>query len=260
VQCFSHIKQLLIELGVDRILFAGGFSLSEFLLSAPLAPIAILSDECSRQYLTQTGFLRMGSSDFLTGTAFLRAVQRMLSDSNVVPASIHEFVGSFKLNEGPNSDLHGDVTVEEYVRALRHELASRKLSVAQAFIVSGQRPPIREWLGTRRLLRRFARLNRARSYLLPVLVKLPARGFDARLDMPFIGPQTVSDCKAAGVRGIVFCCDYTICGEMARAISIANEEPQIFLQGFSKDILEAIFSDDEVYLSGLGAAPLPNNP
>ena len=83
-----------------------------------------------------------------------------------------------------------------------------------------------------------AMLSRAASLRRPgpggVLVKLVKPGQDRRADLPTIGPSTVRNAAAAGLRGIAFEAGGTLLAERATTI-MAAEQSGLFLLGFAPD-------------------------
>jgi len=56
-----------------------------------------------------------------------------------------------------------------------------------------------------------------------VLVKLPKKGQDLKIDLPTIGLKTMIHCKSAGLRGIVLKNKQNVCLERKSCISFANK-------------------------------------
>ena len=56
-----------------------------------------------------------------------------------------------------------------------------------------------------------------------VLVKLPKKGQDLRIDLPTVGLKTLRQCKLAGLKGIVLKDKKNIFLERKKCISFANK-------------------------------------
>ena len=56
-----------------------------------------------------------------------------------------------------------------------------------------------------------------------VLVKLPKKRQDLRIDLPTIGLQTLKQCKSAGLKGIVLKSRQNVFLDRKRCISFANK-------------------------------------
>jgi len=109
--------------------------------------------------------------------------------------------------------------------------------MGQACVVIGGRPVAVEGAeGTDAMLRRImdlrdnGRLPQQRG---GVMVKAPKAGQDRRVDMPTIGPQTVSRAVAAGLDGIAVRADATIILEREVCLDIAKRG-NLFLAGIAE--------------------------
>ena len=56
-----------------------------------------------------------------------------------------------------------------------------------------------------------------------VLVKLPKKGQDLRIDLPTVGLKTLKQCKLAGLKGIVLKNKQNVFLEKNKCISFANK-------------------------------------
>ena len=61
-----------------------------------------------------------------------------------------------------------------------------------------------------------------------ILIKLPKKKQDLRIDLPTIGLDTLKDCKRAGIKGIVLKSKQNIFMDKNRSISFANKN-KIFI-------------------------------
>ena len=62
-----------------------------------------------------------------------------------------------------------------------------------------------------------------------ILIKLPKKNQDLRLDLPTIGLDTLKDCKKAGIKGIVLKSKKNIFMNKSKIISFANKN-KIFIK------------------------------
>ena len=62
-----------------------------------------------------------------------------------------------------------------------------------------------------------------------ILIKLPKKKQDLRIDLPTIGLQTLKDCKKYGLKGIVLKSKKNIFLDKAKCISFANKN-KIFIK------------------------------
>ena len=77
--------------------------------------------------------------------------------------------------------------------------------------------------GTKKML---SKLNRKSE---GILIKLPKKKQDLRMDLPTIGLQTLKDCKKHGLKGIVLKSKKNIFLDKAKCISFANKN-KIFIK------------------------------
>ena len=74
--------------------------------------------------------------------------------------------------------------------------------------------------GTKKML---SRCKRKKISHKGVLVKLPKKNQDPRIDLPAIGLKTLAQCKAAGLKGIVLKSKQHVFLEQKKSISFANK-------------------------------------
>jgi len=77
--------------------------------------------------------------------------------------------------------------------------------------------------GTKKMLSRLKKKSRG------ILIKLPKKKQDLRMDLPTIGLQTLKDCKKYGLKGIVLKSKKNIFLDKAKCISFANKN-NIFIK------------------------------
>ena len=74
--------------------------------------------------------------------------------------------------------------------------------------------------GTKLMLKKLKSKNKKKA---GVLVKLPKRGQDLRVDLPTIGKETIKQCKLAKIKGIVLKANKNIVLNKSKCISMANK-------------------------------------
>ncbi|HEX5867055.1 MAG TPA: UDP-2,3-diacylglucosamine diphosphatase LpxI [Beijerinckiaceae bacterium] len=99
--------------------------------------------------------------------------------------------------------------------------------IGQATVAAGERIlAIEGPEGTDRMLGRVRRLRRSWSLKRPpragVLVKMPKRGQDLRIDLPAVGPRTVARAAAAGLRGVAVASGVTLVLDREETVRIAD--------------------------------------
>jgi hypothetical protein len=100
------------------------------------------------------------------------------------------------------------------------------LDVGQAAVAVGGRPVAIEGPeGTDEMLLRVAVMRERRRLRNGggVLVKRPKRGQDLRVDLPTIGPSTVTRAREAGLQGIAVTAGVTLIAQKAETIRLADE-------------------------------------
>lgn len=156
-----------------------------------------------------------GIDDSLSEPAkYFVAIETLMRENDVRPLSSREIFPSLNIPAGCVSIAAPPDDVRDHFCSLALSLrpsSSRstyeRIRPSQAAIVDRATIKLREVLGTKHLLRRYARDTSAKEF--PYLLKIPSPDFNSALDEPVIGPETVDDCRAAGVRGIVICADAT---------------------------------------------------
>ena len=78
-------------------------------------------------------------------------------------------------------------------------------------------------LGTRKMLSRLRKKSGG------ILIKLPKKKQDLRIDLPTIGLQTLKDCKKYGLKGIVLRSKKNIFLDKTKCITFANKN-KIFIK------------------------------
>ncbi len=74
--------------------------------------------------------------------------------------------------------------------------------------------------GTQKMLQR---IKKKKNFLSGVLVKLPKKKQDLRIDLPVIGLKTLLQCKKAGLKGIVLKYKKNVCLDNKKLINLANK-------------------------------------
>ena len=72
-------------------------------------------------------------------------------------------------------------------------------------------------------------LSKLKKRLGGILIKLPKKKQDLRMDLPTIGLQTIKDCKKYGLKGIVLKSKKNIILDKAKCIQFANKN-RIFIK------------------------------
>ncbi len=137
--------------------------------------------------------------------ALLRAVILAFEEEGFTVRGAHEVLPDLTIGAGPLTQLPpGDALKQDAARAREILAALGPLDVGQACVVAGGIClGIETAQGTAAMLRFVAETRGGlRSAKGGVLVKWPKPGQDLRIDMPAIGPDTVSQARDAGLQGI----------------------------------------------------------
>lgn len=163
----------------------------------------------------------------------LRGVVSLLEENGHLVIGAHDIAPEL-LAAGGVHGRHGPDGDDERTISLGLGLLERlsPYDIGQGVVVAGQRVlGVEGPEGTDRMLRRVARLGRGRAFTwgLPqagggggVLVKMPKRGQDLRVDMPAVGPRTFIEAARAGLRGVAVGAGSTLIIEREAAIAAAD--------------------------------------
>lgn len=170
---------------------------------------------------TARALARIGKAAFAGDDALLRGVAAVLREEGFEVLSPHAILGGALaeagLLAGPEPDALARADIARGIAVLE---ALAPQDVGQAVVVQqGLVLGIEAIEGTDALLARAGEQRREGPG--GVLVKLPKRGQDMRLDPPVIGPATVAAAAAAGLRGIAIEAQGTAIAERARACEAA---------------------------------------
>ena len=80
--------------------------------------------------------------------------------------------------------------------------------------------------GTQKMLNK---IKKKKNFLSGVLVKLPKKKQDLRIDLPTIGLETLHQCKVAGLKGIVLKNKQNVCLDKKKLIQSANKNKMFVL-------------------------------
>lgn len=159
----------------------------------------------------------------------LRAVLGLLEDEGHTVLGVHEVAPDLLGKPGqlgrhaPDADARASI---ETGRAMLTAIGP--FDVGQAAVVAAERVIAVEGPeGTDRMLARARKLGRApfgygSAAKGTVLVKLPKRGQDLRIDLPAIGPRTVRAAASAGCAGIAIGAGFTLVIDAQATVALAD--------------------------------------
>ena len=159
----------------------------------------------------------------------LRAVLGLLEDEGHTVLGVHEIAPDLLGKSGQLGRLAPDadaqLSIDTGCAMLR---AIGPFDVGQAAVIAAERVIAVEGPeGTDRMLARARKLGRpplgfGAAAKGTVLVKLPKRGQDLRIDLPAIGPRTVRAAAAAGCAGIAIGAGYTLVIDAGATVAAAD--------------------------------------
>lgn len=163
-----------------------------------------------------------GGDDHLLG-----GMVRLLENQGLTVRAPSEFLGELMPPSGTLSAMKPSRTaLDEIDRGKAVLEALSAFDIGQAVVVADSRIVAVEGIeGTDQMLARVASL-RAAGRLKPsargVLVKLPKRGQDLRVDMPTVGPATIRNAAEAGLEGIAIAANAVLLADRPRTIALAD--------------------------------------
>lgn len=202
--------------GVTDLVMAGGIRRPSLLQIRP--------DWLTAKFLAQVGIRALGDD------GLLRAIIRSVEEQGFNFLSIPQILGELVFPEGLLSERSPDAAAEEDIRhGLEVARILGKADVGQAVVVQqGLVLGVEAIEGTDALLARCKDL--ARPVEGGVLVKIKKPNQEERADLPAIGPRTVENAAAAGLRGIAVQAGGALLIERGKTVGLANKH-KLFLIG-----------------------------
>lgn len=173
---------------------------------------------------------RIGRAAFAGDDGLLQAVIRILGEEGFSVIGAHDILGEtlgpagLLTATGPDAQAMADIARGVAVAKLLGSADAGQGCVVQQGLVIA----LEAIEGTDAMLQRAGQLRRPGPG--GVLVKLLKPGQDRRADLPTIGPVTIAQAIAAGLRGVAFEAEATILIARADSIAAANQGG-IFLLG-----------------------------
>jgi len=184
--------------------------------------------------LRTTAFFAKIGTRSLGDDGILRALVREIEGEGMVVKGIHEVMSDLLVKEGvlgkhkPDKQAQADIK-----RAVEVATELGRLDVGQAVVVQqGLVLGVEGIEGTDALLRRCGEYRRKGDG--GVLVKLRKPQQDMRIDLPTIGPRTISRAKETGLKGIAVHAGNSLIVDEAEVIKMANKAG-LFVIGVNPD-------------------------
>lgn len=179
---------------------------------------------------------RIGRAAFSGDDGLLKAVIRVLGEEGFTVLGAHDILDAvlgppgLLSARGPDANAMADIQ-----RGIAVNRALGSVDVGQACVVrAGAVIAVEAIEGTDAMLARAGMLRR--DGVGGVLVKLVKPGQDKRADLPTIGPDTVRNAAAAGLRGLAFEARATILAEREACLAAADAAG-LFLLGLDPETL-----------------------
>ena len=209
---FGKIIRLIKEKKSKKVLFAGKIAKPKF----------------STLRLDLKGIYYMPSilkAAKLGDAAIIKAIIKILDNENINVISSIFFNPELTAKSGNYSKLKPNISDSDSIKkGITYFNKLNNLDHVQAVIVKdGTILATEDRYGTKKML---SKLNKKSE---GILIKLPKKKQDLRMDLPTIGLQTLKDCKKYGLKGIVLKAKQNIFLDKAKCISFANKN-KIFIK------------------------------
>ena len=209
---FGKIINLIKEKKSKKVLFAGKIAKPKF----------------STLRLDLKGIYYMPSiirAAKLGDAAIIKAIIKILDNENIKVISSVFFNPELTVKSGNYTKLKPNtIDTNSIKKGISYFNKLNNLDHVQAVIVKNNTILATEdQQGTKKMLSRLKKKSEG------ILIKLPKKKQDLRMDLPTIGLQTLKDCKKYGLKGIVLKSKKNIFLDKAKCISFANKN-KIFIK------------------------------
>ena len=161
-------------------------------------------------------------SSKLGDAAILKQIIKILKNENIKTISSNKFTPEISLSKGnytkykPNFFDRKDI--DHGLRALKK---SGNFSHVQGVIVRNNKVvALEESKGTQAMIKKVKKITKLPN---GVLIKIPKRMQDLRIDLPTVGLKTLVQCKKAGLKGIVLQHNKNIFLNRGQSVEFANK-------------------------------------
>ena len=161
----------------------------------------------------------------LGDAAIIKAIIKILDNENIKVISSIFFNQELTVKSGNYTKLKPNMSDSNSIKkGISYFNKLNNLDHVQGVIVNDNTIlAIEGQQGTKKMLSRLKKRSRG------ILIKLPKKKQDLRIDLPTIGLQTLKDCKKYGLKGIVLKSKKNIFLDKAKCISFANKN-KIFIK------------------------------
>ena len=209
---FGKIIRLIKEKKSKKVLFAGKITKPKF----------------SKLRLDLKGIYYMPGiikAAKLGDAAIIKAIIKILENENIKVINSIFFNPELSVKSGNYTKLKPNMSnINSIKKGITYFNKLNSLDHVQAVIVKNNNIIATEdRQGTKKMLSRLKKKSEG------ILIKLPKKKQDLRMDLPTIGLQTLKDCKKYGLKGIVLKSKKNIILDKAKCISFANKN-KIFIK------------------------------
>ena len=161
----------------------------------------------------------------LGDAAIIKAIIKILDNENIKVISSIFFNPELTLKSGNYTKLKPNQNdINSIKKGITYFNKLNSLDHVQAVIVKNNTIlAIEDQQGTKKMLSKLKKKSEG------ILIKLPKKKQDLRMDLPTIGLQTLKDCKKYGLKGIVLKSKKNIILDKAKCIAFANKN-KIFVK------------------------------
>jgi DUF1009 family protein len=209
---FGKIINLIKEKKSKNVLFAGKIAKPKF--------STLRLDFKGVYYMP--GIIRAAK---LGDAAIIKSIIKILDNENIKVISSIFFNPELTLKSGNYTKLKPNLSDSNSIKkGITYFSKLNNLDHVQAVIVKDNSIlAIEDRQGTKKMLSRLKKKSEG------ILIKLPKKKQDLRIDLPTIGLQTLKDCKKYGLKGIVLKSKRNIFLDKDKCISFANRN-RIFIK------------------------------
>ena len=206
---FGRIIKILKENNIKRVLFAG----------------RVKKPNLTKLRLDLKGIYympRIIKKSKLGDAAILKEIIKILNQERIKTISSLTYNPELTLKKGnyskikPNNDDNVDIN-----KAIKTLNKLGKFTFSQGTIVRDEKVIAIEGKGGTQIMLKRCKSKKFRNQ--GVLVKLPKKKQDFRIDLPTVGLQTFKQCKSAGLKGIVLKSRQNVFLERKKCINFANK-------------------------------------
>jgi len=160
--------------------------------------------------------------------AILKEIINILKKEKIITINSLFFTPELSLKKGIHTRLKPNR--EDLKDVKKSIITLNKLNsynFSQGTVVRGGKVlAVEENGGTQKMLNK---IKKKQKFLSGVLVKLPKKKQDLRIDLPTIGLETLHQCKVAGLKGIVLKNKQNVCLDKKKLIQSANKNKMFVL-------------------------------